>query len=172
MSNQRIWAFFYAAAAFFAQNALQGIFPYGTPPLVLMTVIFYALAEGPRFGFILGLVAGFYLDLLGAGKMGPAMAALAFTGAFSGVTAGKIFRENLFIQIFLPGFGVFFLALARFISSPELFLDEGRLCWAAVFLWASKMAFAAILAPFYFQFLKKISGERGKKKRVRSGWEA
>jgi len=89
-------------ALFLAQNSLNYLFYLKAPALVLVGVLFYALSEGPSFGALVGLWAGFLMDLFEMGRPGFWMSTLAATGYFSGVISSTVFQDSLLTQIVLP----------------------------------------------------------------------
>jgi len=146
------------AFVFLLQNAFNFVFPSKSPSFVLISVIFYALYEGPLFGLILGGTAGFFLDLLGVGPLGLEMSLGAFIGAAAGFTASKFFRESAVSKIFLPVLGDYVSVFVNLVvcdislGSQGLSLDVWREAFSAPHLLVT-----AFLSPFVFSFLKTIS---------------
>lgn len=143
---------------FLLQNVLKSLFIDRAPFILLLTVIFYSLAEGRNFGFAAGLFAGFLLDLQGTLPLGSNMLSLGLVGWFCGFFSSKIFRESVLTQIFLPFFILIFLAFIQAFQfslySKENFSFLGF--WRLVgspFAWVLTLA----ISPFFFSFLKKTS---------------
>ena len=154
MTNRRVTAFFWVFLFFLAQNALQFIFPCRLPSLLLLTVIFYALFEGPVFGLALGAFAGFFLDLLTANAMGPWVWTLGLTGVASGYSAKKLFRDSLLTQMLLPALGEYLVSLAHLAMAPGP--QPGALALLSQ-AWSPVVIETALFSPLFFTFLKKIS---------------
>ena len=167
MNKTRFLAFFWIFLFFLAQNAAHLVFPGVSVPLVLAAVVFYALLEGVSFGFLAGCFAGFFLDLLGIGRIGQEMAVFGCLGVFSGLVASKIFRESLFTQIVLPAFGSYFVTFSN-LAILRLASGEGSVGWGIFWdalVWPQLLLTAA-LAPFIFRFLKKVSIIRGERSSI------
>lgn len=120
---------------------------------VLVAVVYTALGEGPIFGMMLGVFAGFLWDLLGIGRMGLSTAEMGMVGLFAGFLSTNLFRESPLTQVLLPALFVFLLTLINggigrfyFHETPPLF----NLDWL----------FAAVSSPFIFLFLKKVQRSR------------
>ena len=149
-----IWIFF----LFLIQNTLDTVFACPLPPLLLIGVIFYALTEGPFFGFVIGCAAGFFLDLFGIGRIGTEMVFFGTLGALSGLAAAKIFRESLLTQILLPTLSHFIATFCNLLIFKMMLHEE----WALFDLFKEallnpQLLLTAALSPFIFRFLKRVS---------------
>ncbi len=149
-----IWIFF----LFLIQNTLDTVFACPLPPLLLIGVIFYALTEGPFFGFVIGCAAGFFLDLFGIGRIGTEMVIFGTLGALSGLAAAKIFRESLLTQILLPTLSHFIATFCNLLIFKMMLHEE----WALFDLFKEallnpQLLLTAALSPFIFRFLKRVS---------------
>lgn len=102
MNSRKSAAFFLIFFLFLVQNGAQNLFHRNAPPFVLIGVVFYALSEGPGFGFFIGCYAGLFLEIFTVGKMGTQMMTLGAVGAASGMVSSKIFGDSLATQLFLP----------------------------------------------------------------------
>jgi rod shape-determining protein MreD len=161
-------AFFWIFFLFLFQNATHFIFFSEVPALLLTGIIFFALREGPLFGFIIGIWAGFFLDLFGLGGLGVNMFLLGVMGALSGKLASKIFWDSIFAKILLPPlveYGTHLSALVFFKMRLEEEWLNGRLFWEA--LSPLNLVLTAVFAPLVFSFLAKVSFV--KSRRVRLG---
>ena len=166
MSRARVWAFAWVCLFFFAQNGLYFFYPCDVAPLLVGAVVFYALSEGPFFGFILGIFAGALLELFGVGKIGLEPLFFAGAGFLSGMASSRIFHESFIARTVLPvlvtyGLCLFNLSLSRATSgeapwNPALFRDA--------FLFYD-LASTALLSPFVFYILSKFSFSGRKKRR-------
>ncbi|MBO2522177.1 MAG: rod shape-determining protein MreD [Firmicutes bacterium] len=88
------------------------------PDLVLVVVVAYALASGAWEGALLGLAAGFLVDLYGGRLIGVGTLAKAAAGALAGFLGEKAFREHALVHaaaIFVSSLGSngVYLVLAR-----------------------------------------------------------
>lgn len=109
-----------ALVAFAAQT---GIAPLPGPPgirldLALVAIVAFALHYGPLDGAILGLVAGFVIDIYGGRLIGMGALAKLVAGAMGGVVGQKVFREHLLVPVaavLVSSFAgnLVYLALAR-----------------------------------------------------------
>lgn len=102
MFKGRPAAFFILFTIFLMENAIGFFFKENAPALLLIAVLFYSFSEGPVFGSVAGLWAGFLLDLLGVGRIGFFMTAYAGVGLLSGAVSSKVFQEGFFTEILLP----------------------------------------------------------------------
>ncbi|MGH7198911.1 MAG: rod shape-determining protein MreD [Candidatus Omnitrophota bacterium] len=167
MNKTRFLAFLWIFLLFLAQNASHVLFSGEFVPLLLIAVVYYALLEGASFGFLSGCFAGFLLDLFGIGRIGTQMAIFGCLGAFSGLVASKIFRDSFFTQVFLPALGSYFTALSNLVifrmSAGQETLGWG-LFWDAA-AWPH-LILTAVLSPFIFRFLKKVSLVRAERSSI------
>lgn len=155
MSSARLFAFFSIGMLFLVQNSLNYLFYLKAPALVLIGLLFYALSEGPLFGALLGLWAGFLMDLFGAGRPGFWMGAFAATGYFSGVISSKVFQDGLLTQIALP---VGALYCVTFAEAWVLRSQSGEgagfgLAVAAFLPWP--LLVTALCSPWLFSYLRR-----------------
>ena len=160
----RIFAFLWLFVIFLAENTLRFMFPDHVPPLLVSGVVFYALLEGPLFGLVIGCYAGFFLDLLGIGKIGYEMAVLGGIGCLSGVIASQIFRESVLTESVLPVAGVYLAALLNLVIF-KMAAGSGELTFG-IFQEAAawpQLVLMAFVSPLIFKFLKKVSFARPKR---------
>ncbi len=148
MSTKRIRAFLWVFALFLLQNALNGMFPGKTPPLLAVGVVFFALTEGPSFGLAIGCFAGVFLELFAVGKLGTEIATMGSLGALCGFASTKLFRDSLLTQLLLPASALALLSFARASITGQAASTVPDLVWAAA------------VSPFLFAFLKKTAGGR------------
>ncbi len=161
MSSRRLSAFFLILLFFLAQVAIAYIFPGWVPPFVLITVIFYALTEGPTFGALLGCFAGFLLDIIGTGKLGSSMAIYSGIGVFTGFSASKIFYDSFLTQLLLPMMGNFsacFFSLLIYKYLPPYEKLSFHIFRESFIL--SQPILTVLVSPLMFNFLKKVAGRR------------
>lgn len=148
MSGKRLNAFFWVFALFLLQNALNGLFPGKTPPLLAVGVVFFALTEGPSFGLALGCFGGMFLELFAVGRLGSEIAAMGSLGLLSGFASTKLFRDSLLTQLLLPASALAAVSFARAAVTGRPASTPWDLAWAAA------------VSPFLFAFLKKTVGGR------------
>ena len=143
---------------FLLQNVFYFIAPRQAPSLLLIGVIFYALSEGPFFGLMLGLYAGFFVELFWIGRMGYPIVIFGLLGLLAGYASSKIFRESLFTQILLPTVGYYLMTLLSLVVYQRVLQEEGTFLSLLqnAFLWPN-LIWTALLSPFIFSFLKKFS---------------
>ncbi len=165
MSSARVWAFIWVFIFFLIHNTLLFVFPLPVPSLVLITVIFYGLYEGPLFGLALGIAAGFLLDLFGAGRMGAEMMLYGAIGWLCGNTAKNIFRESTLTQFFLAAFGAYFLILGNTLIFKGGFDREtaGFHLIREAFLPIPIFA-TAVASPYFFRYFRKVSFVRSERR--------
>lgn len=160
MEPKKIAPFFWIFFIFLIQNALNFIVPQKSPVLLLAAVLFYALSEGPRFGFFLGAYTGMLLEIFGVGRIGGEMLVFSLMGFIFGQSSVTFFRESFFSQLVLPVLAFYFTVLLRFlllrisggITGEFSLIRESFLSWEIVAVMA--------VSPAIFFFLKKISYSR------------
>ena len=140
-----VWVFLF----FLLQNAIGLALPGSHWPLAMIVVVYYALGEGPIFGMILGMFAGFLLDLLGVGKMGILTAQIGLVGLLSGFLSAHLFRESPLTQILLPPLMAFLAALMDQAIMRFYFHENQNLF---NFDWISVI----IIAPIIFTLLRRM----------------
>ncbi len=158
MSKPRVLAFLWIFIFFLLQNGLQFVLPDRAPLLLLIGVVFYGLSEGPLFGLLLGLYAGFFMDIFGVGKLGLQMAFFGSLGLLSGYAKSKVFSESLLTAILFPALAYYLLLCLNFITTRIFF--EGGAEAPAVFreaLSIQALILMAILSPFIFSFLHRFT---------------
>ena len=143
---------------FLVQNFFSFILPIRVPAFLLVGVIFYALFEGPWFGFFLGLLSGLLLELFGIGKMGCLILSFGFVGSLSGFLASKIFRDSWLTQILSPIFFAYVLNILNLLMD-RIYFGEGPVGLAILKDAFSffDFLFLAVLSPVLFFVLKRIS---------------
>lgn len=72
---------------------------YVKPDLVLILVVFFALLQGTRQGFLLGLAVGLLEDLLIGRYLGLHSLTMALTAGTVGLLEDKVFKENLLVPV-------------------------------------------------------------------------
>ncbi len=135
--------------------------PDRAPLLLLIGVVFYGLSEGPLFGLLLGLYAGFFMDIFGVGKLGLQMTFFGSLGLLSGYAKSKVFSESLLTAILFPAVAYYLLLCLNFITTRIFF--EGEAPAPAVFrevLSIQALILMAVLSPFIFLFLRRFSLRR------------
>ncbi len=150
---------------FLLQNSLNIVFPQNTPSFVLIGVIFYALTEGPLFGFVIGCFAGIFLEMFGVGRVGYEMLILGVVGAASGFIASKVFRDSLLTQLALPALSAYFMVYLNLVIVKAALhepLGPGLLVEAFLF---PNLFWTVVLSPLIFSLLKGLMFRR--KKRLR-----
>lgn len=148
-----IWIFLFALL----QNTLHFIFPAEIFPFLLVGVIFYALSEGPVFGWVIGCAAGFFLDLLGVGRIGPQIFLYGLLGAVSGGSASILFRDSVWTQWLFPLVSnAALIVLNRFLFQELLWEESGPVFFGTGAEWRSFLL-VLFLSPFIFRFLKSVS---------------
>lgn len=156
-----IWIFF----IFLSQNALRFVIPESAATcLLIITVIFYALAEGPGFGFGIGIFSGVFFEIFSTGKFGFSIPLLGALGWVSGLSAKTVFGDSLFSEILLPLVGTYLSALLTLMSARWT-AGEPVAFWIIfeVFSW-SQLLWTAFLSPLVFFFLRKVSLAREEKR--------
>lgn len=156
MNSTRFTAFFWVLLIFLFENFLRSFLSGLTPFILMLSIIFYALAEGPMFGFVIGLFGGFLVDALLPGSLGPATLAFSLTGLFCGLFSSKIFRESVLTQLFLPLFSsVFLLIFLHLFQHLQTNYEDFGFFSAGIYFW--NVLITVILSPFFLSFLKKVS---------------
>jgi len=157
-NSTRTWAFVWIFFLLLLQNALHFVFPREIFPFLLVGVIFYGLSEGPRFGFVSGCTAGFLLDLLGVGRIGPQLLLYGWVGMVSGWSASTLFPDSLWTQLFLPVISnVFVLVLSRLIYQDFSWQEGGVVVvLGSAAEWRS-LLLTLVVSPLLFRFLKFVS---------------
>ena len=157
MFNGRFGAAALIFLLFLLQNFLNYLAPGRVPSLLLIGVIYYSLNQGPRFGMLLGLFAGFLLELFGQGGFGFYMVQLAVLGLLSGFVSSKVFQDSLLAEILLPA-----LAAYGCLLSEAMFMraaageSAGWECFVQAFQpWV--FVGTAFLAPLLFSRLQRSS---------------
>lgn len=157
MNKTRLAAFFWIFLLFLLQNAIGLAFPDILPALVIIGVVFFALAEGPGFGFILGCYAGIFFEIFGVGRIGFEILFFSLLGFVSGSSAATIFRDGWFAKIVFPAVAVyiasfFHLAIAKIGAEEAIgpFLLIESFSWPVLF-------WTVALSPPLFFLLRKIS---------------
>ena len=159
MNRTRLSAFIWIFFLFLAQNTFLSSWPSRSFPALLVTgTVFYGVFEGPVFGLFAGLYAGFFLDVLGTGRLGIEAAVWGTLGLLAGLVSAKIFRESFFTRFLLTPLAGYTAALSNLAvlkcTMPEERLDFSVLGEAFHF-W--ELAFTACLAPLVFGLLKRVS---------------
>ena len=146
---------------FLIQSTCHTIFPVVAAPFLVAGVIFFALTEGPAFGAVIGCFAGFFLDILGVGKLGLSMALLSSVGALTGFFSSKIFYDSLFTQIFLPVISQYLLCVMNLFLTKSFMQGEsaGAEILADAFFLSQPWS-AALVSVAVFSVLKKVSRPR------------
>ena len=158
MNRSRVLAFLWIFIFFLLQNGLQFALPDRVPLLLLIGVVFYGLSEGPLFGFLLGLYAGFFMDIFGVGKLGLQMAFFGSLGLLSGYAKSKVFSESLLTAILFPALAYYLLSCLNFMTIRIFF--EGGAEAPAIFreaLSIPALIGMAVLSPFVFSFLHRFT---------------
>ena len=161
MSRSKVLAFLWIFIFFLLQNSLQFALPERAPLLLLIGVVFYGLSEGPLFGFLIGLYAGFFMDIFGVGKLGLQMSFFGSLGLLSGYAKSKVFSESLLTAILFPALAYYLLFCLNFIATRIFF--EGEAEAPAVFreaLSIPALILMAVVSPFVFSFLHRFSLRR------------
>lgn len=159
-NRTRTAACFWVFSLMLFQNALHFIFPAEIFPFLLIAVIFYAMSEGPGFGFAIGCFAGLFLDILAVGKIGPQTLAFGVAGLAAGGAASTLFRDSLWTQFLFPAVvsGAWILFSRLYYQSIYSVPSESAV-WPSGAEWRS-LVMTLMLAPFLFRFLKHASFER------------
>lgn len=144
MNSRRASAFFWIFFLFLVQNGAQTLFQRNAPPFVWIGVVFYALSEGPPFGFFIGCYAGFLLEIFAVGKMGTQIMTLGAVGAVSGIASSKIFGDSLATQLLLPA-AAYCLSLA---VHPQAWREAVTL---------PQIGFTLFFSPLVFWFLRQCA---------------
>ncbi len=157
-NSTRVAAFVWLTLLALCQNVFHFLFPGEIFPFLLIGVIFYALSEGPVFGFSVGCFAGFFMDLLGATRIGPQMLAFGTMGLLVGGSASTVFRDSLWTQFFFPAllqFGcIVFNRLV--IQNFDGGAPGGFYYFGSGAEWRS-LVLTVLCSPFFFRFLKSVS---------------
>lgn len=120
MTKERLLAVLGVWTFVWFEMAWRSLVPGGAPLLTVIGVVFYALYEGPRFGLVLGILAGFMADVLTVGTMGQEMLILGSVGFFSALCSGLFFRESALTSFVLPPLMMLWSAYWRITSlKPE-----------------------------------------------------
>ncbi len=161
-----VWIFF----LFLVQNTLGFFFALSSALILAPAVIFYGFSEGPGFGLLAGVTAGFFLDLLSTGRMGVQMAVFGILGAACGFLSSKVFRESFVTWGVVPLMAHLFI----FFASRVIFgiFSENSSLGADQFF--DTFSFLNILAMLSFSwatfwFLKKVSDRKPARRRA---WKA
>lgn len=125
------------------------------PDLVFIIVISYALLKGPYIGANLGLLAGFFMDLVSGNIIGIGVFTKVLAGFSAGLLEKTIFKDNLLVPVFAVYFGTFLfetLNLVVYIS-----FGANLNFWGNVLHTILPMAcYNAVLAPVIYHLLYKI----------------
>lgn len=143
---------------FLAQNAVDAVFPRVSSPLLLITVLFYALSGGAFFGFLAGGWAGFLLELFGLGPLGGQMILLGAAGTLGGLLSRKLFRDSLWTQTLVAPVFFYLVTLSNLWLMRATVRNEpaGFSLLGEAFL-PFELLVTAIMAPLIFRFLKLFS---------------
>ena len=158
MNKPGALAFLWIFVFFLLQNSLQFMFAGQSPPLLLIGVLFYGLSEGPLFGLIIGLVAGFFVDIFGVGKLGMPIILFGSLGVLSGYAKSKIFHDGLLTRILFPTVGTYLFSCSNFVITRFFFEEESSP--PGVFLEAVSipaLILTAVISPFIFSFLHRFT---------------
>ena len=161
MISSRVVALMLILLLFLIQNALGLIFSDKVPALVLIGVVYYGLARGPAFGFVLGVTAGVFSEIFGVGKIGYEMMALGLCGLAAGYTATAFFRENLLARVVLPAVLVYATTLFH-LSATQALLNTGGVfeILKEAFVWPSILS-TAFFSPILFRLFGRMTPPHG-----------
>ena len=157
MSRTRFFAFVWIFFIFLLQNTVNYLFGGKTPPLLLISVIFYSLQEGPFFGMALGLYAGMFLEIFSAGPLGFQMLILSSCGGMSGFIASKIFGESVLVQVLLPSLMFYFAALFDVLILKARLGEIAGLSALVDAFRPFDLVVTALVSPWVFSVLRKMS---------------
>ena len=76
------------------------------------------------FGFLIGLYAGFFMDIFGVGKLGLQMSFFGSLGLLSGYAKSKVFSESLLTAILFPALAYYLLVCLNFMTTRIFFEEE------------------------------------------------
>lgn len=118
------------------------------PDLVVLTVVAFALADGPGTGVRYGFVAGLTVDLLSTGSqlVGTAALVLALVGYASGVVRPYLSATGLIGQVALAGVASTIAVLSYGLLS-QLLEVASTTPWAALQSAVATGLYNAVLAP-------------------------
>lgn len=137
--------FFWPTLSILAAVALQGNLPAwlsifgGSPDLVLVVLIAFALASDPEFGAALGFIAGLAHGIAVGMSTGSFIVTRTITGFLSGLVNTRLFRDNPIVPtlsaIWLTAVceGLFLIANPRAQLSVAVTVVFGKCILNAVF---------------------------------------
>ena len=157
MNKPRLAAFFWIFALFLLQNGIGLAFPGVLPALVITGVLFFALLEGPAFGFVLGCYAGIFFEIFGVGRMGFEILFFGLLGLAAGSGASAIFRDGWFAKFVFPVVAVYAASFFHLFTA-KIGADEAAGPWLILesFSWPV-LFWTAASSPAVFFFLRKVS---------------
>ena len=120
--------------------------PGGAPDLLLVLVVAFALAEGPRSGAVTGFVAGLLADLGADHELGRTALVLAVVGYSTGLLADDRRRSVLLPLAVVAGAAV---AAVTLFAAEGLLLGDPRIttsAWLTALLGTT--AYCVLLTPF------------------------
>ena len=167
-NRSRNLAFFWIFALFLVQNSLHFLFSERVPWILLSGVLFYAMAEGPAFGMLIGSYAGFFPDLFGTERIGISMAIFGVLGLLSGFSGAKLFNESPVTQVLLPSLAYYLAAWLNLFIQRVVLQDEAFSfgLFRDAFL-PLPLVLTAVSSPLVFFYLKKLTPVN---RRRRSAW--
>ena len=128
--------FLLGAVVLLAALLLQGTvvnrlpLPGGAPDLLLLAVVAFALAEGPRSGAVTGFVAGLLADLSADAELGRTALVLTLVGYLTGLAADDAERSRVvpLVVVALAAAGALSLYAAEglLLGDPRITGDAWR----------------------------------------------
>ena len=116
---------------------------------------------------VLGVAAGFLLDLFGQGGFGFWMLNLAGVGVLSGYASSKVFQDSLLTEIFLPALAFYFSSLAEiiFLQLRSGTFSGGEALGRAFLFWP--FLGSLVFSPVIFAWLERFYSVRSGRRRIR-----
>lgn len=157
MNDHRWSVFAWCGVIFFVQVGLSSFISWHTPPLVLISLVYFSLLRGPFFAFFLGIYLGLLTDVFSSQLFGLSAIIYAFEGVVFGLLSSKLFRDSLLTQILSTCAGQYATVFATLLClQGQMDVASGR--EVNIFLRAflmSNLWITAATAPILFRFLEK-----------------
>ena len=122
----------------------------------ISTLAFYALSEGPAFGAMLGAYAGLFAELWSYGAFGVQIGLFSVLGALCGFLSRQFFGDSLLTAALFPVLCVYAVAVSNHFFLNTVTDDSFFSIFVSAFH-AGDLILAALVSPFLFALLQKIS---------------
>ncbi|MBU2064086.1 MAG: rod shape-determining protein MreD [Candidatus Omnitrophica bacterium] len=124
------------------------------PDLVLLSVIFFGLYNGPRRGAWCGLGLGLCLDVLSSAGFGVNGVILGFIGYFSGLLQERVYATHFLTHILVP-FAAGILQVFLYYVLAANFYRVLAISESLIFI-AGYVAYTAAINIIFFKILDRL----------------